>query len=207
MIYNIYVYNTTHSFREYSNIDIQVISAQLLITDHPEVYYWKTGNGSLQFIKADLISDAEKFNLLGSINRKNKPAINSVTQYQMGNEKPLNLTLFSGDENFFAVVSKVTMFNISNLVDKKNIFDGNKKNKLINYKSNRKDGQSLLMYLRNEQSFNVLGIKHKGKTIALTKLIDAGNVEDFILQKFPLNKNYLIYTQKSEGFISLRRLE
>ena len=184
-----------------------MISAQLQITDHPEVYYWKTENGSLQFIKADLISDAEKFNLLGSINRKNKPAINSITQYQMGNKRPLSLTLFSADENFFTVVSKGTMFNISNSIDKKSIFDGNKKNKLIYYGRNRKNVQSLLMYSRNEQSFNLLAIKRKGKTIALTKLIDAGNVEDFILQKFPLNKNYLIYTQKSEGFISLRRLK
>ncbi|MCZ6702782.1 MAG: VCBS repeat-containing protein [Ignavibacteria bacterium] len=199
--------NFGFTFKEYPNIDIQVISAQLLITDHPEVYYWKTENESFQFIKADLISEAEKFSLLGSINRKNKPAINSIIQYQMGNEKPLNLTLISGNENFFAVISKGTMFNISNSVDEKNIFDGNKKNKLIYYGSNRKNVQSLLMYLRNEQSFNLLEIKHKSKTIALTKLIDASNVEDFILQKFPLNKNYLIYTQKSEGFISLRRLK
>ena len=199
--------NFGFTFREYANIDIQVISAQLLITDHPEVYYWKTGNGSLQFIKADLISDAEKFNLLGSINRKNKPSINSVTQYQMDFEKQLNLTLFNTDENFFTVVSKGTMFNISNSIDKKNIFNKNKKNKLIYYDSNQKNVQSLLMYLPNEQSFNLLAIKRKGKSIALTKLIDAGNVEDFILQKFPLNKNYLIYTQKSEGFISLKRLK
>ncbi|MCH7517264.1 MAG: hypothetical protein IIB08_09165 [Bacteroidetes bacterium] len=122
-------------------------------------------------------------------------------------EKQLNLTLFSSDKNFFTVVSKGTMFNISNSIDKKNIFNQNKKNKLIYYESNQKNVQSLLMYLRNEQSFNLLEIKRKGKSIALTKLIDAGNVEDFILQKFPLNKNYLIYTQKSEGFISLRRLK
>ena len=67
--------------------------------------------------------------------------------------------------------------------------------------------QNAFIYIWRERSFIKLEIEKFGKKLNLTRLYNTDQVMDFIVQDFTDDNTYLIYTQQSEGFLSLKRLK
>jgi hypothetical protein len=99
------------------------------------------------------------------------------------------------------------MFNISKPIGYQYDFIADKTSLLYCEGSKQFVNQNAFLYIWRDGYFNKLVINDYGNDLILTRLFDAKQVMDFIVQDFTNEKNYLIYTQQSEGFLSLQRLK
>ncbi len=90
---------------------------------------------------------------------------------------------------------------------KQNIFDVGKGIEFYFNNNNQLEFWNMIIYSPEDRSFNRLDIKNQGQELSITKLFDSDKPTDFIVQKIISDKKYLIYTQQSEGLISLKRLK
>jgi hypothetical protein len=194
-----------YTFREYPEIGTDAIASELYVTDYPVVYFWKAGDDSIRHFKAILGSRSAEFKQLGAISNEEDPLIKNIEQYLFDKENPVTLTLLNSNTDYFSVVSGDSLFNFSNSIFKRNSFNIGNENKLVFESTNGKDFESAVLYLAEDQSFD--RIELKDEELLFTKLFDSEKVTDFIVRKIISDKKYLIYTQQSEGFISLKRLK
>ena len=90
---------------------------------------------------------------------------------------------------------------------KQNIFDVGKGIEFYFNTNNQLEFWTMIIYSPGDRSFNRIDIKNQGQELSITKLFDSNKPTDFIVQKIISDKKYLIYTQQSEGLISLKRLK
>jgi FG-GAP-like repeat len=200
-----------HDFRynrkDFPPVDTNIVSSTMILSHDPVIYYWKADGDSLFFIKAELNLKSVEYSLLGAISRDSRQPINSITQYLLDEKKPTMFSLIDSDTNYFSVVSDDSLFNISNHILKNSMFFSNEETKLNVEIKEEEILPFIVLYLPEEHSFIRVEIRDEGKEIFISKLFDLENVTDFFVQKIISDKTYLIYTQQSEGFISLKLLK
>ena len=200
-----------HDFRytylDYPHLEEDVEDVKLVISDHPRAYFYKLGSDSIRVTEAKLQSKSIEYKQIGALCIKNNPLITDFSEYLLGKKSPKISSLLNSDPTFFSVVSNDSVFNIMVQIFKQNIFNGGKGIEFYFNSNQQLEFWNLIIYSAEDRSFNRIQIKNQGQELSFTKLFDSDKPTDFIVQKIISNKKYLIYTQQSEGLISLKRLK
>lgn len=196
-----------YTFMDYPKLEKDVANAKLVISDHPRVYFYKSYGDSIRFTEAKLQSKSIEYKQIGVLSINNNPLIAGFSQYLLGKESPKILSLLNSDTGFLSVVSNDSVFNIIARIFKQNIFDAGKGIEFYFNTNNKLEFWNMIIYSPEDHSFNMIEIKNQGQELSVTKLFDSDKPTDFIVQKIISDKKYLIYTQQSEGIISLKRLK
>ena len=69
------------------------------------------------------------------------------------------------------------------------------------------DEKSVVFYSSENHSFNLLRINEKNNETFISRLFEAENVKDFVIEKLYFNKRVIVYTNQQEGYISLKHIE
>jgi hypothetical protein len=199
--------DSEYVLREYATIDSNVTAARIFSAKEPILNYWKTSGDSLQSIEVKLSPEGINYTNMGKIDIIPDYSINFVTQFLSSKKNPISFALFNSDTQFFGIVSDKSLFNISKPIGYQYDFIADKTSLLYCEGSKQFVDQNAFLYIWRDGYFNKLEINDYGNDLILTRLFDAKQVMDFIVQDFTNEKNYLIYTQQSEGFLSLQRLK
>jgi hypothetical protein len=202
-----YYKDSDYVLKEYATIDSNVVAAKIFSSKEPIINYWKTTGDSLQSIEVKLSPRGINYNYMGIIDIIPDYSINFLTQFLSSKKNPISFALFNSDTQFFGIVSDKSMFNISKPIGYQYDFIADKTSLLYCEGSKQFVNQNAFLYIWRDGYFNKLVINDYGNDLILTRLFDAKQVMDFIVQDFTNEKNYLIYTQQSEGFLSLQRLK
>ena len=195
-----------YNFRKYSPVGSDLIAPRLFLSKNPIVYFWQVDTNSVVFVRAKILSESIEYKQLGVLESKYFP-IEYISQYLIDGKVFKSLNLINSKNNYFSVVSNDFMFNISNSVAQKNKFGFSKKDIFSPGKNNSRKILYGILYISEDHSFNRIEIKDDGRQLFFTKLFDAEEVTDFIVQKLLNNKDCLIYTQHMKGLLSLYRLK
>jgi hypothetical protein len=196
-----------YTFMDYPQLEKDVADVELVISDQPRAYFYKLDSDSIRITEANLQSKSIEYKQIGVLSINTNPLITSFSQYLLGKKSPKILSLLNSDPTFFSVVSNDSVFNIMVQIFKQNIFDVGKGIEFYFNTNNQLEFWSMIIYSPEDRSFNRVDIKNQGQELSVTKLFDSDKPTDFIVQKIISDKKYLIYTQKSEGYISLKRLK
>ncbi|MGB5893935.1 MAG: VCBS repeat-containing protein [Ignavibacteriaceae bacterium] len=196
-----------YTFLDYPQLEEDVENVKLVISDHPRAYFYKFDSDSIHVTEAKLQSKSIEYKQIGALGIKNNPLITDFSEYLLGKKSPKILSLLNSDPTFFSVVSNDSVFNIMVQIFKKNIFDVGKGIEFYFNTNNQLEFWNVIIYSSEDRSFNRVEIKNQGQELSFTKLFDSDKPTDFIVQKIISDKKYLIYTQQSEGLISLKRLK
>ncbi|UCH64772.1 MAG: VCBS repeat-containing protein [Ignavibacterium sp.] len=199
--------NSEYVLREYATIDSNVVAANIFSSTEPILNYWKTTGDSLQSIEVKITSRGINYTEKGKIVIIPDYSINFLTQFSSNQKNPISFALFNSDTQFFGIVSDESMFNITKPIGYRYDFVSNKSNLLYSEGKKQFVNQNAFLYIWRDGYFNELEINDFGNDLILTRLFDAKQVMDFIVQEFTSENNYLIYSQQSEGFLSLQRLK
>ena len=196
-----------YTFLDYPAIEKDAADSKLVISDHPRIYFYKLDGDSIRVTEAKLQSKSIEYKQIGVLSINNHPLISDFSQYLLGKKSSKILSLLNSDPTFFSVVSNDSVFNIIVQIFKQNIFDVGKGIEFYFNTNNQLEFWTMIIYSPGDRSFNRIDIKNQGQELSITKLFDSNKPTDFIVQKIISNKKYLIYTQQSEGLISLKRLK
>jgi hypothetical protein len=196
-----------YTFMDYPQLEKDVADVKLVISDQPRAYFYKLDSDSIRITEANLQSKSIEYKQIGVLSINTNPLITSFSQYLLGKKSPKILSLLNSDPTFFSVVSNDSVFNIMVQIFKQNIFDVGKGIEFYFNTNNQLEFWSMIIYSPEDRSFNRVDIKNQGQELSVTKLFDSDKPTDFIVQKIISDKKYLIYTQQSEGLISLKRLK
>ena len=196
-----------YTFLDYPAIEKDAADSKLVISDHPRIYFYKLDGDSIRVIEAKLQSKSIEYKQIGVLSINNHPLISDFSQYLLGKKSSKILSLLNSDPTFFSVVSNDSVFNIIVQIFKQNIFDVGKGIEFYFNTNNQLEFWTMIIYSPGDRSFNRIDIKNQGQELSITKLFDSNKPTDFIVQEIISNKKYLIYTQQSEGLISLKRLK
>jgi len=196
-----------YTFLDYPQLETDVADVKLVISDHPRAYFYKLDSDSIRITEAKLQSKSIEYKQIGVLSISSNPIITGFSQYLLGKKSPKILSLLNSDPTFFSVVSNDSVFNIMVQIFKQNIFDVGKGIEFYFNPKNQLEFWSMIIYSPEDRSFNRVDIKNQGQEFSITKLFDSDKPTDFIVQKIISDKKYLIYTQQSEGLISLKRLK
>lgn len=196
-----------YNYREYSLLETGVIKAKLLITDSPELYFWKNEDDSLYFVKAKTNSKFTEYLNIGGLRKEISNSFRSIKEYLTGDEKPTIYTLFETGSNLYSSVSTDSSFMFAyQPIDSLHSNESSAALTDFNYSFTKKD-KGIVVYLPVLKSFYKIGqIKGSDKLYA-EKLFDKEDVKDYVVQKKSNDYNYIIYTRQSEGFLSLKRIK
>jgi hypothetical protein len=196
-----------YTFLDYPQLEKDVTDVKLVISDHPRAYFYKLDSDSIRITEAKLKSKSIEYKQIGVLSIKNNPLITDFSGYLLGKKNPKMLSLLNSDPTFFSVVSNDSVFNIMVQIFKQNIFDFGEGIEFYFNTNNQLEFWNMIIYSSEIRSFNRIEIKNQGQELSFTKLFDSDKPTDFIVQKIISDKRYLIYTQQSEGLISLKRLK
>jgi hypothetical protein len=196
-----------YTFLDYPKIEKDVTDVKLVISDYPRAYFYKLDRDSIRITEAKLQSKSIEYKQIGVLSVKNNPLITDFSEYLLGKKSPKILSLLNSDPTFFSVVSNDSVFNIMVQIFKQNIFNVGKGIEFYFNTNNQLEFWNMIIYSFEDRSFNRIEIKNQGQELSFTKLFDSDKPTDFIVQKIISDKKYLIYTQQSEGLISLKRLK
>jgi len=196
-----------YTFLDYPPLEEDVEDVKLVISDYPRAYFYKLDSDSIRITEARLQSKSIEYKQIGALSIKNNPLITDFSEYILGKKSPKILSLLNSDPTFFSVVSNDSVFNIMVQIFKQNIFDVGKGIEFYFNSKNQLEFWNMIIYSSEDRSFIRLEIKNQGQELSITNLFNSNKPADFIVQKIIANKKYLIYTQQSEGFISLKRLK
>jgi hypothetical protein len=196
-----------YTFLDYPQLDEDVEDVKLVISDHPRAYFYKFDSDSIRVTEAKLQSKSIEYKQIGVLSIKNNPLITDFSEFLLGKKSPKILSLLNSDPTFFSVVSNDSVFNIMVQIFKQNIFDVGEGIEFYFNTKNQLEFWNMIIYSSEARSFNRIEIKNQGQELSVSKLFDSDKPTDFIVQKIISNKKYLIYTQQSEGLISLKRLK
>lgn len=196
-----------YTFMDYPQLEKDVADVKLVISDQPRAYFYKLDSDSIRITEANLQSKSVEYKQIGVLSINANPLITSFSQYLLGKKSPKILSLLNSNPTFFSVVSNDSVFNIMVQIFKQNIFDVGKGIEFYFNTNNQLEFWSMIIYSPEDRSFNRVDIKNQGQELSVTKLFDSDKPTDFIVQKIISDKKYLIYTQQSEGLISLKRLK
>jgi len=194
------------NYREYSYADTGVVKAKLIITDSPELYYWKEHADSLYFIRAKTNSRFTDFRIIGGMKNRIMNPSTVVHEYLTGEENPAFLTLFETDSSLYSSFSVDSIFIFSNQFMNSSI-SNDTAGIISSQRYSMKKDESVIVYLPKLKSFNKIGIGIGNDKLDVEKLFEKENVKDYVVRKKKDNNNYLIYTVQSEGYLSLKRLK
>jgi len=196
-----------YTFLDYPPLDKNVEDVKLVISDHPYAYFYKFDSDSIRITEAKLQSKSIDYKQIGALSIKENPLITDFSEYLLGKKSSKILSLLNSDPTFFSVVSNDSVFNIMVQIFKQNIFDVGAGIEFYFNTKNQLEFWNMITYSTEDRSFNRIEIKNQGQELSVTKLFDSDKPTDFIVQNIISNKKYLIYTQQSEGIISLKRLK
>ena len=199
--------NSEYVLREYATIDSNVIAAKIFSSNETILNYWKTTGDSLQSIEVKISSRGINYTHRGKIDIIPEYSINFLTQFSSDQYNPISFALFNSDTQFFGIVSDKSMFNISKPIGYQYDFVADKTSLLYCEGSKQFIDSNAMLYIWRDGYFNKLEINDFGNELILTGLFDAKQVMDFIVQDYTNENKYLIYSQQSEGFLSLQRLK
>jgi hypothetical protein len=199
--------NSEYVLREYATIDSNVVAAKIYSSTEPILNYWKTAGDSLQSVEVKINSKGINYTENGKIDIIPDYSISFLTQFSSNQKNPISLALFNSDTQFFGIVSDESMFNISKTIGYQYDFVSDKTSLLYCEAKKEFVSQSAFLYIWRDGYFSKLEIHDFGDDLILTRLFDAKQVMDFIVQDLTNENNYLIYSQQSEGFLSLQRLK
>jgi len=199
--------DSKYVLKEYTTVDSNVVAAKIISSKVPALNYWKNIGDSLQLIEVKMKSKEINYTQLGTVGIRPGYTINFLTRFLIRKKNPISFTLFNSDTKFFGIVSNKSLFNISTPVGDQYDFT-NDQNRVLYYKGqDQPANQNAFIYIWRERSFIKMEIEKFGKKLNLTRLYNTDQVTDFIVQDFRDDNTYLIYTQQSEGFLSLKRLK
>ena len=196
-----------YTFMDYPQLEKDVVDVKLVISDHPRAYFYKLDSDSIRITEAKLQSKSIEYKQIGVLSISKNPIITGFSQYLHGKKSPKILSLLNSDPTFFSVVSNDSVFNIMVQIFKQNIFDVGKGIEFYFNTNNQLEFWNMIIYSSEDRSFNRVDIKNQGQEFSITKLFDSDKPTDFIVQEIISDKKYLIYTQQSEGYISLKLLK
>ena len=199
--------NSEYVFKEYAIIDSNVIAGKIYSLDKPVINYWKTVGDSLQLKAATISNEQVKYTKSSAIKIMPEFAISFLTYFLSDKNIPVSFTMFSSVAQYFGIVSDKSLFNISQKIGRKFDFVFDKSKLLYFEDSKRFVNQVAFLYIWKDGYFNKMELNSEGNKLTLSRLFDAKQVTDFIVKEFTNGKKYLIYSQQSEGFISLKRLK
>ena len=194
--------NSKYVLREYATIDSNVIAARIFYSKEPIINYWKTTGDSLQSIEVKISSSGINYTDKGKIDIIPDYSISFLSQFSSKHESPISFALFNSDTQFFGIVSSKSMFNISKPIGYRYDFGSDKTGLLYCDGSKKFVEKNAFLYIWWDGYFNKLEINDFGNELVVTGLFDAKQVVDFTNEN-----NYLIYSQQSEGYLSLKRLK
>ena len=199
--------NSEYVFKEYAIIDSNVIAGKIYSLDKPVINYWKTVGDSLQLKAATISNEQVKYTKSSVIRIMPEFTISFLTYFLSDKNIPVSFTMFSSVAQYFGIVSDKSLFNISQKIGRKFDFVFDKSKLLYFEDSKRFVNQVAFLYIWKDGYFNKMELNSEGNKLTLSRLFDAKQVTDFIVKEFTNGKKYLIYSQQSEGFISLKRLK
>ena len=199
--------NSEYVFREYAIIDSNVIAAKIFSSANPVINYWKTVGDSLQLIAVTISNEHVNYTKSSLIGIMPEFTITFLTYFLSDKNNPISFTMFSSVDQFFGIVSDKSLFNISHQIGSKFDFVVDKSRLLYYEGSKRFINQIAYLYIWRDGYLSKLELNSYGNELTLIRLFDAKRVTDFIVKDFTNGKKYLIYSQQSEGFLSLKRLK
>ncbi len=194
--------NSKYVLKEYATIDSNVIAAKIFYSKEPIINYWKATGDSLQSIEVKISSSGINYTDKGKIDIIPDYSISFLSQFSSEQESLISFALFNSDTQFFGIVSNKSMFNISKPIGYGYDFGSDKTGLLYCDGSKKFVEKNAFLYIWWDGYFNKLEINDFGNELIVTGLFDAKQVVDFTIEN-----NYLIYSQQSEGYLSLKRLK
>ena len=195
------------NYREYSYKDNNVIKAKLVIENLPELYYWKNYRDSLYLINTKTDSKTSEYRTLGVVKNVKPGFFKNINEFLVGDEYPEVLTLFETDSILYTSLFFDSVFTFTNQ-DIDSLHSGGDAAGIINFRfSSKKNHDNPVVYIPEMKLFIRIETKLRKGKLFVQKLFDVKNVKDFVVQQKNKNDIYLIYTIKSEGFLTLKRLK
>ncbi|GBD89065.1 FG-GAP repeat protein [bacterium BMS3Abin03] len=196
-------YDSKYKYKSYPNIEQDVIEARLSVSGVPAIYYWKKGMRNYELMQVKLNPDSISYKKLGDI--KEESVFNTTLKLLIDKKRVTSLFFNNKGTNYFTVVANDSMFNISTAslsefkpdVELKRISSAN-----IIFNDN-----SVVIYSLENHSFNLIRIDDGGSETHISRLFDAENVTEFVVEKLYVNEHVIVYTNQQEGYISLKRIE
>jgi len=176
--------DSEYVIREYATIDSNVVAAKIFPYKAPILNYWKTTGDSLQSIEVKLSSRGINYTYTGSIDIIPDYTISLVAQFLSSKKVPISFTLFNSYTQFFGIVSDKSLFNISKPIGYQYDFLTDTTRLLYYEGSKQFVDQNAFLYIWRDGYFNKLEINDYGNDLILTRLFDAKQATDFIIQDF-----------------------
>lgn len=195
------------TFKEYPFIDRNVTLAKIFVDKNPEIYYWKSEGPSFQFNKAEVKPGPNEYTNYFQIPRSDSLSINLYGADYFNNEYPTLVSIVQSESDRYSLVLSADKLSIntplSNLSTKhiikfgKGFFGPTSIKGIINFTLNAEGDDYIYKLVFNE----------KQKTYLLRKMLDAKNVSDYFFARLDHKNYYLVYSNKSEGCLSISSLK
>ncbi len=193
-----------YNYREYSFNDVDIVKAKLFISDMPELYFWKNQKDSLYFIKAKTNSKITFYQKIGGVGEDIYNSSNEINEYMFGEDHPTFLTLFETDSSLYATISSDSGFTFLTQNIDSSASNIRATGLITFYHFIPVSDESIITYIPGLKSFNRIDTKIRRGKLFAEKLFDKENVKDYVVYAKNHQESYIICTDKSEGYLTLR---
>jgi hypothetical protein len=194
-----------YTIREYAPVDKNGIAPFLSVDNEPKIYFWKIDEDSLRQYRLLFRSGIQK-NQIGILSKRKFPGVNVISQSHLNLEKPKIISLLMSEGNLFSVITGDTLFNISNSIFSRNSINIEQEIKL-DFEVRDENIYNSIYYSTLSNMLNEIELNISGEELTNRELFSVAGLSGFVRQKSLDGNEYLLFTQTSEGKISLERLD
>lgn len=195
------------TFKEYPFIDRDVICAELSLGKETMAFYWKEKSDSLFFNEVSIKTGPNVYRGILGISKGDSIKISLTASNLLFGGKPWLVSSVKNDIENYLVSFKGNSYRKLRLINRAseiNYFN-NHQFKFANLPDD--ENEILLVYLPDLKSLNKVNISNDGKNYSIEQIVDRVDISQYFIDKFDRTNNYLVYSDKEKGCISLVQLK